>query len=601
MLEAEYAEALCHVAPGSHESARNLVHYLAVRRRDIRSLQNDLSHLGLSSLGRMEAHVGATLEAVSGALEALSGRSSPPTGTRSESPGFARGDSLLHEHADRAFGPAPAGQDTRIMVTMPTEAATDRELVAALLEGGMTTARINCAHDDEATWLRIVTNIRSLAESMGRTCRISFDLAGPKLRTGPVEPLPAVRRYKPVRDAYGRVETPARIPLTGPEDAERECGSGPCPLPVNREFFEALRPGLRVELIDTRGRTRRLHVDQVTDGVGIALCERTVYIAPGTILRLVGEKEETLVEGVVQAFEPAPSFLTLRPGQRLILRKGDAPGRNAVVDDAGRETAPATISCDLEAVFVDALPGQPIFFDDGRIEGVIRAVGAEGLEIEIVRCSKIPARLRAEKGINLPETRLRIPGLTEKDISHLDFIVRHGDLVALSFVRHVEDVEDLLGELAKRGTEGPGIVLKIETGEGFRNLAALLLTAMRHPPVGVMIARGDLGVELGFERMAEVQEQILWLCEAAHVPVIWATQVLESLAKNGLATRGEITDAAMSCRAECVMLNKGPHIVRAVTTLRDILTRMSSHQLKKTSTLRQLHVADPPAMRDGAG
>jgi hypothetical protein len=76
-----------------------------------------------------------------------------------------------------------------------------------------------------------------------------------------------------------------------------------------------------------------------------------------------------------------------------------------------------------------------------------------------------------------------------------------------------------------------------------------------------------LAVECGFERLAEVQEEILWICEAAHVPVIWATQVLETLAKEGMASRAEITDAAMGHRAECVMLNKGPHVLSAVRGL----------------------------------
>ena len=105
-----------------------------------------------------------------------------------------------------------------------------------------------------------------------------------------------------------------------------------------------------------------------------------------------------------------------------------------------------------------------------------------------------------------------------------------------------------------------------------------------------MIARGDLAVECGYERLAEVQEEILWLCEAAHMPVIWATQVLEGVAKRGQPSRAEITDAAMSERAECVMLNKGPHIVGAVRVLDDILRRMQGHQHKKTSLLRTLHL-----------
>jgi pyruvate kinase len=103
-----------------------------------------------------------------------------------------------------------------------------------------------------------------------------------------------------------------------------------------------------------------------------------------------------------------------------------------------------------------------------------------------------------------------------------------------------------------------------------------------------MIARGDLAVECGYERMAEIQEEILWVCEAAHMPVVWATQVLENLAKTGMPSRAEITDAAMGERAECVMLNKGPYLCDAVAALDDILQRMQGHQTKKSAMLRRL-------------
>ena len=108
------------------------------------------------------------------------------------------------------------------------------------------------------------------------------------------------------------------------------------------------------------------------------------------------------------------------------------------------------------------------------------------------------------------------------------------------------------------------LILKIETKRPFEHLPALLLAAMRGTAAGVMIARGDLAVECGYERLAEVQEEILWMAEASHMPVIWATQVLEGLAKYGIPSRADITDAAMGERAECVMLNKGPHILDAV-------------------------------------
>ena len=116
--------------------------------------------------------------------------------------------------------------------------------------------------------------------------------------------------------------------------------------------------------------------------------------------------------------------------------------------------------------------------------------------------------------------------------------------------------------------------------------------------VGVMIARGDLAVECGYERLAEAQEEILWICEAAHCPAIWATQVLELLAREGIPSRAEITDAAMGHRAECIMLNKGRHIHEAVRVLDDILHRMDAHQSKKRAMLRALRLAsefDKPA------
>jgi pyruvate kinase len=133
--------------------------------------------------------------------------------------------------------------------------------------------------------------------------------------------------------------------------------------------------------------------------------------------------------------------------------------------------------------------------------------------------------------------------------------------------------------------------LKIETIEGFHELPRLLLTLMQSPNAGVMIARGDLAVECGYERLAELQEEILWICEAAHVPVIWATEVLDSLAKAGIPSRAEISDVVMAQRAECVMLNKGPFILPAMKVLRDIIERMGAHQHKKRAMLRALEIA----------
>ena len=275
-----------------------------------------------------------------------------------------------------------------------------------------------------------------------------------------------------------------------------------------------------------------------------------------------------------------------------MLTRAPVPGQPATYDNEKNQvTRPATIPCTLPEVFADLRPKEPIWFDDGKIGGVIESVTPDELMVRITIAKTGGDRLGADKGINLPKSKIRLPALTEKDIADLAFVVKHADIVGLSFVRRPEDVAALQVELARLNASEMGIVLKIETQTAFEHLPAILLQALRGRDVGVMIARGDLAVECGWERLAEAQEEILWFCEAAHVPVIWATQVLESLAKKGAPSRAEITDAAMGERAECVMLNKGPHLVQAVRVLDDILCRMEAHQSKKSARLRRLHLS----------
>jgi pyruvate kinase len=161
-------------------------------------------------------------------------------------------------------------------------------------------------------------------------------------------------------------------------------------------------------------------------------------------------------------------------------------------------------------------------------------------------------------------------------------------VIGYSFPQRPEDIARLQDELAARDASGLGLIAKIETRLAVRNLPELIIQGAGQQPFGVMIARGDLAVEVGYRRMAEIHEELLWLCEAAHVPVIWATQVLDNFVKRGVRHRGEITDAAMAERAECVMLNKGPYAGEAVRILDDLLGRMEGHQFKKTPRMRAL-------------
>jgi pyruvate kinase len=150
-------------------------------------------------------------------------------------------------------------------------------------------------------------------------------------------------------------------------------------------------------------------------------------------------------------------------------------------------------------------------------------------------------------------------------------------------------MDRLVEALAARGASHLGIVAKIETRQAVQRLPEIMVRGAGRHPLGIMIARGDLAVEIGYERLAEIQEELLWVCEAARVPVIWATQVLENLVKRGIPSRAEITDAAMAERAECIMINKGPFVLDAIALLDDVVARMQAHQQKKTARLRALH------------
>ncbi len=446
------------------ESGLNLAIYLALRHRNLQALQGDLTTLGLSSLGRLEGRVQANLDAVVAALTAIAGRPGaapcfPPPDL------FQRGTTLLQTNTDALFGPAPDRRRTRLMVTLPTNAAIEPVFALDLVRRGVDAVRINCAHEDADAWAKMVRHVRAAAEDVGRQVSVLIDLSGPKCRTG------------------------------------RIC----------------LAPGRRLSQGD----------------------------------------------------------------QLLLVREGfHAPDR-----------WPAQATCTLPSVFDNLAPGARVWFDDGRLGGTVQRLEPNAAVVSILHAPPEGVRLKADKGLNFPDTDLGVAALTAKDLGDLDFAARHADMIGYSFVQRPDDIAHLQAELeTRRGARWAdvGLVAKIETTRAIRELPEIIVAAAGRQPFAVMIARGDLAVEIGFTRLAEMQEEILWLCEAAHVPVIWATQVLEQLVKHGIPSRGEMTDAAMAARAECVMLNKGPYVGEALDVLDRLMTRMGEHQRKKTPILRAL-------------
>ncbi|MDD5031154.1 MAG: pyruvate kinase, partial [Rhodoferax sp.] len=386
---------------------------------------------------------------------------------------------------------------------------------------------------------------------------------------------------------FGHVYRPAQLGLQAIGQHEPMPGVQ-ASVGVWEHWLARLKVGASIAFVDARGARRHLVVTRCGPLGAVAECLRSAYITPETVLVLERPHGKKQHSSLVCHIENTPGVLRLAPNDRLLLTRPDAA--NQPDDEFAQDTLTRLprVPCTLGAVIDQVKVGERVWFDDGRIGGVVRQVQADALEIEITQASPEGDKLAADKGINLPDSALDLPSLTPKDLEDLAVVVQRADMVALSFVQLPQDITALRVQLKRLQREDLGLVLKIETRQGFERLPDLMLAAMAAPQVGIMIARGDLAVECGFERMAEVQEEILCCAEAAHLPVIWATQVLETLAKTGRPSRAEISDAGLGVRAECVMLNKGPFITDAIKTLDDILQRMAGHQQKKRSLLRAL-------------
>jgi pyruvate kinase len=445
-------------------SARNLADYLALRQRDLREVQRALAPWGLSTLGRSEARVRESLDAVIATLCAVCNRPLPDGLERPTSAAFFQGERALSANTNALLGSSGARRQVRIMVTLPSEAASDASMLRELVAQGMNCVRINCAHDDADAWARMLKHLRAAEGDTNRRCRVLMDLGGPKLRT-----------------------------------------------------------------------------EQVRTG------EETRVGRGDTVLLTRGE------------------FISL-------------------------EQHPFQVSCTVPGALDGLRAGSIIWMDDGKIGFKVEQIIPSGVVLRVTHARPKGEKLKPEKGLNFPDAPLNIDPLTTNDLEDLAFVARHADIVGYSFVQQADHIAHLQDELHLRTPEADriGIVAKIETPLAVRNLPEMIIQAAGRQPFGAMIARGDLAVEIGYQRLAEIQEELLWVCEAAHVPVIWATQVLEHLVKTGVPSRAEITDAAMGGRAECVMLNKGPFLLDAVNVLDDVLRRMQGHQSKKTAQLRAL-------------
>ena len=587
-MEKSYEKDISLVHHIYKRSAQNLIHYLALRSFEIDKLDDDLARLGLPGLSSSESHIMRSVLDLKRLINGLLGIQSPAS---SHTVSEVRGDIFLKKNTKLLLGYKSKKRRTRIMVTQPNTAAEDLEFVRKLLARGMNCARINCAHDSPEVWYKMIQNIRRANELERKKCKIAMDLGGPKLRTGPMVPGPKVVHIRPERDDLGRVKNPAKIWIAAPDVPPPIESEFQAFIPLEHQILSRMKRGNKLKFVDSRGKNCKIRIDRKDGNGWWGTSSDSSYLESGTEMILEKEKQSGKITHRVGELLPKEQFIILNTGDRLRLHKEPRLGENARYNEEGSLIEMAHISCSLPEVFTFVKEREPIYFDDGKIEGIIEKTSAEEIIVKITQAKDRGSKLKSDKGINLPQSDLNISGLTDKDREDIKFIAEHADAVNFSFVNTREDVMDLYGELEKLSAE-IGVILKIETQKGFSNLPSILLAAMQSYPVGVMTARGDLAIETGWKNFPSIQQEIMRVCSAAHIPNVWATQVLENLAKKGTPSRAEITDAAQAQQAECVMLNKGYYIHKAVKMLDKILRRMERFQRKSKNVIPKLEKAE---------
>lgn len=449
------------------ESAENLSYYLALRNRDITQLQIDLIPWGLSSLGRLESKTLVTLEAVIATLYDVIDEDIEHVHPNPKE--FDVGRRRLQKNTKKIFGKKPKNRTTRIMVTMPREAIDDEDFIRELIDEGMNVARINCAHDNEKDWMKMIKNIRSVAEELNKDVRILMDIAGPKIRTDWI---------------YTHLSKPK--------------------------------------------------------------------VSKGDLIRITRDFDKLPVQNDVKV----------------------------------------TTGCDLDVIYDQIEVNQSVLFDDGEIESVVKEVTEDEFILEVVKTKSKSVRVKAEKGMNFPNHSFKFDSLSDKDKKDIKFACEHADVIGCSFVNEGRDIELIQNEidsiLGDKASE-MSLMAKIETVRAVKNLPEIIFTAASKNPFSIMIARGDLAAESGYIDLAGLQQEIMWISEAGDIPVVWATEVLDTLVNDGIPTRSEVTDAAEGTRADCVMLNKGDYIRDGVQMLNRIIERMEPLQYKKTPILGKLN------------
>lgn len=430
-------------------SLLNMQYYLNLRKYDFSTLQDDLTKIGLSSFGRSQAHMEASINVALEMLSLALKKEHHPTKVHLS---YEDSHAMMDKNSE-IF--STSADKTKIMITVPSEYSDT--WFHDLSNEGVHLFRINTAHDTPKVWNMMAQEIKN-ASTEDKNLKIYVDLAGPKIRT-------TLNKSK------------------------------------------------------KSGKSKKIKLffgDKV----------------------LIHSTTSTLSKKAVKHCD-------------------------------------AVIGCTLDNIGSFVSIGDKVFVDDGKIELVIDEILDTDIICTVMTHNEAGSKLKDEKGVNFPNSDITIRAICDHDVEVLSHICEYADIIGISFAQTPDDIVDLIDELERLGKKGQiAIVAKIETKKGVENLPAILEALIEYGNSGIMIARGDLAIEIGFENLAYLQEEILDLCTAAHMPVILATQVLENKMKTNIPSRAEISDVVFAHKAECVMLNKGDYAVETIKTLTTILKQM---------------------------
>lgn len=496
-FEQEMSGELSLVAAENLDNARNLVHYIGFKQYDITSLQSKLLALGLNPLEHPESNVLARIDAVLGALAQILEPSSE------------------FNPEELSLEKLPGSNTKTFMATLPQEAAHNYQVGLRLLEAGMNLFRISSADGDQNQWSKMIHNLRRASADNRRKCLVMFDLDS-TIRIGEFQQHYPVLKLEPERNEKGQVVRNALVRFVMPGYQSK---SELPEIPIEKVNYHLLKNNDVIYLRDSAERSRRLQVTEVKKDYIEAESDKTIYFDSGIRIMFL-RKSEIIDHANIGELPSVELIPTLFNGDELIITFPGTLGQPATRNDKGEILQPARIPCTHQQLFNNAKPGERVFFNKGKLEGIILKVKENEIQVKITLSGERGTKLHQGDSMAFPDSNLHLSILTETALQHLEFATQHADIIELSASCTSDDLKSINQLLNEKSAQKIGLVLKVDSASNLKNLPQLMLTSMQRNLMGLEICLGKLAIGQSIDRVEEIQKQLASWCITARIPGI---------------------------------------------------------------------------------